>query len=168
MADYRKSLGSIILVSLLLFSLFAQSKYNLEGFLKNRAQITQLLKMDDLARHYALLGPVARVIEEIEKLPKESVLYFVPVFGDTPQAKENSLWWWHLDHILRYFCYPRKIVVLHFDLYGDKRQEYLVKFMKGAKRFSDLDWIRSRGITYIILYRDNRISILPASTPVEL
>lgn len=163
----RKVLVILIFGMLIILSLYNQWNYNVVYFFKYGGSIFERLSWTDYQAHYDLLGPVFEVVKRINQLPEDAVLYFVPIFPDTPGIEQNAFWWWHLNHILRYFCYPRKVVILHFNLYGNNRGEYIRKYMCGKDRLSDAEWIKSRGITHLITYRNNTVSILPVNAPID-
>ncbi|MFH1678359.1 MAG: hypothetical protein ABH914_01930 [Candidatus Omnitrophota bacterium] len=168
MGKHTKRIIGIVFLSLLfILGFMNQWNYNLAPFLKSREDIFYMLSLPEPQRYCLLLGNVCSVVKIIEELPVDTILYFVPVFPDTPGADQNIFWWWHLNHILRYFCYPRKIVVLHFILYDDNKAEYMQKFMEGKRRFSELGWIKSRGITRLLIYRNNRVAIAPVTMSID-
>ncbi len=167
----NRTLGAWAVMSLIavlmLVSFSSQLSTVYKPFFTRQNDIRNLLALDDFSRHCAVLGNIGEAIKAIRAMPEDTVLYFAPVFSDTPGVQENTFWWWHLHHILRYFCYPRKILVLHFDLYGNNREEFMRRYVKTAESLGETEWARQRGVSYVILYRGNRIFIAPAQLPVE-
>jgi len=173
----KKVVAISVLAALVATSCVNQWRYNLGGIFERDPEIFRRLLLSDAERHERSAGgQVLKVADSINKLPADSVLFFVPVFPDTPGARANTiqtpgagpntLWWWHLYNMLRYFCYPRMILTFNEDACNDKTA-FLKEHVGDKKLFSDIDWISSRKVTQIIVYKDNAITVLPVSAPVD-
>ncbi|MFH1304835.1 MAG: hypothetical protein ABIH74_00325 [Candidatus Omnitrophota bacterium] len=136
------------------------------------------LQMTDAERHMQSAGGgVLEVADRIGELPPGSVLFFVPVFPEVPGPRANTihmpgagdgtLWWWHMYHVLRYFSYPTKIITID-EKWCDDKSAFERKYIQGKERFSDLEWIRRGGVTHVIFYRDNKVSVAPVSALIDL
>ena len=164
----RKFSINLMLAALLIGSMLNQWNYNISYYFRNGKDILSMLSRTEEERDRVTIGSIMKIVDEINTLPESSILYFIPVFPDSPGAKENQTWWWMMNIALRYFCYPRKIVSINFRLYHDNKAEYIQMYMKEGKTYADQEWVKLKKITHLILYRNNSVSILPITASIKL
>jgi len=122
-----------------------------------------MLAKDDLGQLKVLAYPYYQLINEINKYPQETNFYFPPAFGEW---KNQGVWQWYIYVLARYLCYPRKVFSLHATLYHNSRSEYFANFIRGSKYYSQLEWLKLRNISYVVLFSNAQVSILPISAEI--
>lgn len=120
-----------------------------------------MLSKDDIGQLKELYYPIYKIIDEINRKPEDANFYFAPCFEDES--------WWYVYIRTRYLCYPRKIFV-HFPLlyHETNKKEYITRFIGNSKKYNELDWVKNRNIKYIILFRNNTVSILSTDSEIVL
>ena len=161
----KRAAGLFFIILLIITTFTNQIKYSIIPFLNSYKLVPYLLPKDDLSLLKELAYPVYRIIDEINTYPEETNFYFVPCFED---SGNTQIWWWYLYILTRYLCYPRKIFCMDARLYSESKEEFISKYNGDAKRYSDLEWIKIRNIKYVILFRNNTVSILPIETKINL
>ena len=136
-------------------------RYDLQPVFVSPGILAERLALSESEMTRLVSGQVGEAIDYINTLPPDTALYYVPNFPDTPGNPENQVSWWLMGHILRYFAYPRRVYSVHFDLYGNTRRGYIEKIMGGRTKFTEAEFIKSRGISYLITYRYDRVRIEP-------
>lgn len=159
--DYIRILGLLTIGFYIAVSVNNQITYTLRPFLKSYRTIPHMLSKDDIGQVKELYPSVYRIMEKINRKPEDTNFYFAPSFYDES--------WWYLYVRARYLCYPRRIFVHNPLLYRDTdREEYIRRFIGDSERYDELDWVKGRGIEYIILFRDKDISVIPADSKIVL
>jgi len=161
----RRIIGLFLLAIVLTVTLSSQIRYQILPFLRSYKSIPYLLSKDDLSLLKEFAYPVYRLIGGINTYPEDTNFYFAPCFAD---SGNTQIWWWYLHIVTRYFCFPRKILCMDSVLYSDNKDVFISKYIGDAKKYSDLEWIKARKISYVILFRDNAVSILPIDTEINL
>jgi hypothetical protein len=162
----KRVIGFFIIFTLLGISIINQWNYNIVPFVKHRKRIMHELSLTDIERRNSSLGKLARVIETIKQSPEIKTLYFVPVFSGKPGMMED-LRWWLTNIMLRFFCYPKKVLSIQYQFYNNDKELFYKMYIKGEKEYSSLDWVKSRGITHLIIYKNDKISIVPVTAPID-
>lgn len=162
----KRVTGFFLIFLLLGISIINQWNYNIVPFVKHRKRIMHELSLTDIERRNSSLGELARVIETIKQSPEIKTLYFVPVFSGKPGRMEN-LRWWLTNIVLRFFCYPKKVLSIQYQLYNNDKELFYKMYIKGEKEYSSLDWVKSRKITHLIIYKNDKISIVPVTAPID-
>lgn len=157
-------MGVIVLTAYLSVSIASQIRYTFRPFARSASVIPAMLTKDDLGQLRKLAEPIYQVIAGINQYTEETNFYFVPSFSD---SENSAVWWWYLYLLSRYLCYPRKIFCHDEILYGGEKDRYLRQFIGQAARYAELDWVKTRRIEHIILYRNNTVSILPSSAEIK-
>lgn len=161
----RFIIGLFIIAFYLITSIGNQIRYTFTPFIKSYKNLPYMLAKDDLGQLKELTNPIYNIVEGINKYPEDTNFYFVPCFED---SGNSAVWWWYLYIISRYFAYPRKIFAMDVILYNNNKNEYKKKFMPHGKNYSKLNWIKDREIKYIILFRNNVVSILSLNADINL
>lgn len=140
-----------------------QAKYTFYPFIKSCPGIFGLLWKDDVSRLKELIYPVYQIVTTIRSYPQGTNFYFAPDFEEA-----NYITGWYVYILTRYFAYPQKVFKLHHSLYNHSINEYIQKYIGGQKKYSELDWIISRNIKYIITIKNNWFSILPVDSDITI
>ena len=136
---------------------------NISRVLTNSARyIPKMLSWDDLDKLKALAPAYDSIIQAVNAYPPETRFYLVPCFED---SGNTGFWWWYLYLLTRYYSYPRIIFSHNEFSYENSKALYRERFIGQAASFNDIPWVKARQINNIILIRNNRVNILPATTP---
>jgi len=164
-ANYATVLGLLVIAFYAFISINSQLNYTFKPFLRLYKAIPSMLFKDDLNQLKELAYPIYRIVYDINIYPDDARFYFAPCFKD---SKNTKIWWWYLHVMLRYLCYPRNIFCINPVVYNDDKAEYLKRFVSGAKKYNELDWLKARNVKYIILFRSNAIQILSLDNEIAL
>jgi hypothetical protein len=162
--DYMKILGLLLIGFYIITAINNQITYIFKPFFESYKNIPSMLFYDDIGQLKQLYYPIYKIVDEINKYPQDTNFYFTPCFEDS----NNTESWWYLYIRVRYVCYPRKIFVNSPLLYNGSKKAYRKHFVGDSKQYDELDWIKNRNIDYVILFRNNTVSILPIDSEIVL
>ncbi|MFA4888107.1 MAG: hypothetical protein WC628_00830 [Candidatus Omnitrophota bacterium] len=163
LTQFKQLIGITVIISLVALSIASQLKYTVFPFLKSYKHIPYMLAQDDLGQLKVLAYPVYQLVDEINKYPQEANFYFAPSFVE---SQSLGLWRWYIFVLSRYLCYPRKVFCMAGVVYHNSKSEYVDKFIQGKLYFSQLDWIKEKNISYVVIFREGGVSILPVSAEI--
>jgi hypothetical protein len=153
-----RAIALAIVAALMVAALYNQYKATLTPWCSRFRDTTLMLSLSDRDKLAVLAPAYAGLIQEIRRFPPGTRFYFVPSFTDSGNTK---FWWWYVYLLSRYFSYPNQLLCHDVILYGNDKNIYLERWIKGSRTFRDIPWIKERHIEQIILMRNNQVQILP-------
>lgn len=159
----RNILRLAVLLALLLVSVHDQYRLTLKPFISHFSAIPKILPLNDIQKLEQFAPDIYPLIQAINSYPPGTRFYFVPCFQDSGY---NERWWWYVFLLTRYITYPRIILSHDPIVFQSNKSTYLEQIIGKASIWSDMDWIASRKVQFIILLRNSNVSIRSINTPV--
>ena len=160
----KKAACILTVLTLCVLSLRSQWKHALSPFFENRQAIFERLALPEEDRTVNTFPyPLPQLIRTINGLPEGACVYYAPAFPPNAGRMPNEMNWWCTYCALRYFCYPKRVICIHHMLFDADRAEFIRRFVGDTRLVQELPWIRRTRATHVIVFRENRILLLPIS-----